>query len=111
MKTIQEVKDRIQFLSDDALSLRKKIDYTRKDKKIVKSHLKEIAFLRNAILYLETSPRQEFVSGEIRRLETLIESIKNRANPAFTKKALNAFLKEAGVNKYKEQLRTLKFIK
>lgn len=112
MVKINKVVDEISRLSDNLSR-----DSHKMKRSEEKRELKKINFLRFVASYLNSFPSEEFVNGEIKRLENR----KSMINQQFTswipskyfekeKEKLKEYEKEMGIPKIRMQLRALKFI-
>jgi hypothetical protein len=111
MKTIQQIKKEI----DSILSL----DRNEMKKREYIKHSKRVSFLNTCLMYIESSPDEQFVLKEITRLQNRIDAIKKQ-QPAFDlspyrnsseeKKLIESYLKEYRVPELNNQLKTLNYI-
>lgn len=89
------------------------------DQKVVKKLKKRISFLRMCAMYIESKPTNEFVEGEILRINNRIELISDgfeywaslpREESLSGSKLLTFYYKEMGVPKLRRQLQALRFL-
>ena len=113
MKNIAVIKNEIdEILSIDRVLLSEE-DGGPKKLKAARKRLKYLEYIK---AYLSTNPSEEFVRSEIDRITSLVKAIDDRfVNVGFKtlvaeKKARKEFLKDYGVPKMNEQLKTLRFI-
>jgi hypothetical protein len=109
MKTVKELSDQINSLSR---SVNK--ETSESEAKKIK---REVAFLRTCRLYMESSPRKEFIESEIKEVERKLKILPSHYSSWQIGKVLssyknpyNSFLNEMGFSHLKDQLKTLKFI-
>jgi hypothetical protein len=117
MKTLQEVLKRMSELEEPVTDL---IAVTAKKTKFEKRAAKELKLLTSVRNFLETSPSEEFVKSEIKRLNQIIigknntyEYWKINVAPKNLDKEsqyTSLFKREMGLGKISRQLKMLKFI-
>lgn len=117
MKTITDISLEIKALRDN-------IDKALKayDLKKVKRFMERLRYLNDCILYLETKPTFEFITKEVKRLEESIRKRESDMEQTFSKpeyekltkpaltKLKKAREKELCLSKFREQLKTLKYL-
>lgn len=90
-----------------------------KDPKIKRKLKLKIPFLRMCAMYIESNPTNEFVEGEILRINNRIELISDgfeywaslpREESLSGSKLLTFYYKEMGVPKLRRQLQALRFL-
>lgn len=77
MKTVADVKSKIDDILNKCNDIKKSKDYNRVDAKKVKTLLKGIDLMRSCILYLETNPSEVFIASERDRISKKIILISN----------------------------------
>ncbi|MET7253441.1 hypothetical protein [Dyadobacter fermentans] len=87
-----------------------------------KQNKKRIEYLNECVLYLETSPTEEFLEREVKRLEANIVYIDKQFDkwlsrqhfsaqaPHQRQKSKKTFEKESGIPKLRQQLKTIEFL-
>lgn len=116
MKTIKELQNGIE-------AIKQKLQDHKSKKEVLKGSVerklrKEIPYLQHCIRYLESNPNPSFVGEEVRRLQAKINVLMSRFTFDETlalpkseiSKLRRAHEKLYDVPKYRQQLRTLKFI-
>lgn len=113
MKSIESLQTEVNEL----LALdRNELSKTKSGVTQLRKARKRVPFLNQCLQYLESSPEESFIKKEIARIEKIIQNVSDRFVAAgykdltAEKKARKEFLKEYGIPKMKEQLKTLKFI-
>jgi len=108
MRTIEQIKKLIQKEKDYVINATGDSSFM---KQVESRARKTIAFYRECIKYLETSPTIKFVESEKLRIEGLIKVINTRTLDVLGgKKERNKYRSEMGESKLKQQLDTLKFL-
>lgn len=108
MRTKQQIEKLIEKEKDYVLNATGNSSFM---KKVENRARKTIAFYRECIKYLETSPTIEFVKSEKQRISNLLSVIDQRTLEVYGgKKERNEYRSEMGESKLKQQLYTLKFL-
>lgn len=111
MKTLIDVKMERDNLFEEAKLLKPSVD----GKRVISAAKKRIKFLDLVIIYLESSPKAEYISGSLWGLKDKLRRIMNDCpflddkNPE-GKKLRMAWLKEHDVEKIKGQIKFLNYI-
>lgn len=111
MKTLQQVKDRIEEILNEYSTLR------RNGKNLPQKTKMEYEFLQPLWLYLETNPRPEFLEKEKNRIWTRIELIEKSYSPLSDeypdlakKKHKSDYIKGMDVAKLKAELKVINYL-
>lgn len=104
MKTISQLKkEKLQLLKTGLHSSKEK---------------RQLELITNAILYLETNPREEFMRSEVRRIEAIINSKKagygdyiiNNSLTLDAKKQKSQFQSEMGFTEMRRKIKLIKYL-
>jgi predicted transcriptional regulator len=114
MKTKEKIQEEINQLTDEVVKKQQENpekSYSRMFKKI-----EQLRFVKK---YAETNPSPEFLNSEVERIEKIIDSKNAQFNDwvenllpgsVREKEYRTVFNREVGINKLKEQLRTINFL-
>lgn len=119
MKTAEQVRKEIKENADALVLINKDIDAkieVKRNKSRIKALKKENQLLKQCELYLKTSPREEYLRGELQSIKERISSIGSHFgtwcdfNRGKFKNLNSAYETAMGIPKLQMQVKTLKYL-